>query len=182
VKTDIPADKIPALIQLGQQLDLDKRISLVLDPPEYSQTCYPCPPDGMYVLKANIDRIRRDVQNVFKAERADAQRAAKLATEGATVHVLNGTRGSNLWTTRLADTLDGKGLAAIVPPVNAGKADRDDYADTAIIAYNGAEATMPETVAVLAEILNVPITTASDPAQEADFVVITGSATPHLRP
>lgn len=182
VKTDIPADKIPALIQLGQQIDLDKRISLVLDPPEYSTTCYPCPPDGMYVLKANVDRIRRDVQNIFKADKADAQRAAKLAAEGAVVHVLNGTKGSNLWTTRLADYLDAKGLAAIVPPVNAGKADREDYTDTVIVAYNGAESAMPETVAALEELLNVRVTTASDPAQEADFVVVNGSGSPRLRP
>jgi NAD(P)H-dependent FMN reductase len=136
----------------------------------------------MYVLKANIDRIRRDVENIFKADRADAQRATKLADEAAVVHVKNGTGGSNLWTTRLAESLDGMGLDAIVPPVNAGKADREDYTESVIVAYNGAETTMPETVAALQEALNVTVTTATDPSQEADFVVIVGSGTPHLRP
>ncbi len=181
VKTDIPPEKIPALIGLAQEIDLDKRISLVLDPPEYSQTCYPCPPDGLYVLKANIERIRRDVSTIFKRERDEVARAEKMRSEGALVHVLNGTEQSNLWTTRLADYFASLGVNAIVPPVNAGLADRNDYEGSTILAYNGALEAMPETIAFLQGELGATATEVDDPDEEADIVVIVGKGTPRLK-
>ena len=49
-----------------------------------------------------------DLPAAGQADRAEVQRAAKLAGEAAVVHVTNGTRGSNLWTTRLAEVLDAR--------------------------------------------------------------------------
>ncbi|MFO1541237.1 MAG: LCP family protein [Chloroflexota bacterium] len=182
VKTDIPPDRIPALIGLAQEIDLDERISLVLDPPEFSQTCYPCPPDGLYVLKANVPRIRKAVQNVFKRDRADVERAERMKGEGAVVDVLNGTSASNLWTTRLADYLASMGVNAAVPPVNGGLADRDDYTGTTIILLNGARGEMPETVAYLEGLFETTATDAEDPDASADIVVIVGKGSPRLKP
>ncbi len=91
--------------------------------------------------------------------------------------VLNGTKGSNLKTTKLADYLANIGLASSVPPVNAGKADRDDYTDTVITAYNGAGQDMPATLKTLEKELGVQAVPVDDPGQTADFVVIVGKST-----
>ncbi|MFN8624218.1 MAG: LCP family protein [Chloroflexota bacterium] len=181
IKTDIPPDKIPKLIQLAQGIDLDKRISLVLDPPDYSQTCYPCPPDGLYVLKANVPKIRKDVQNIFKKDRAEVERATVMKGEGAVVNVVNGSGGTNVKTTRLAEALDALGVSAVVPPVNGGAADRSDYTDTVITVYNGAEQAMPETISFLEDTLGVTAQTATDDTQQADIVIIVGANTKAIK-
>ena len=181
IKTDIPPAKIPKLIQLAQEIDLDERISLVLDPPDYSETCYPCPPDGQYVLRANVAKIRKDVGNIFKRDRADVERATEMKSEGAIVHVLNGTRNSNVRTTRISDVLDSFGVNAIVPPVNAGAADSSDFTETVITVYNGAEQAMPSTIAFLERTFDVTAVTAEDPTQEADIVIVVGTGTPLIK-
>jgi LCP family protein required for cell wall assembly len=181
IKTDIPPDKIPALIQLAQEIDLDKRISLALDPPDYSTTCYPCPPNGLYVLKANVSKMRKDVANIFKKDRGDVERATEMKGEGALVHVLNGTRNSNVKTTRISDVLDSFGVNAIVPPINGGAAASDDFTDTVITVYNGAEQAMPTTIASLEQKFGVPAATAEDPAEEADIVIVVGSRTAQIK-
>ena len=66
-------------------------------------------------------KIRKDVANVFKRDRADVERATEMKGEGAVVHVLNGTDSTNAKTTRIADALDSMGVNAIVPPVNGGR-------------------------------------------------------------
>ncbi len=182
IKTDIPPDKIPALIQLVQDIDLDKRISLALDPPTYSSVCYPCPPSGLYVLQANVSRMRKDVANVFKRSRGDFDRAAELKGEGAVVHVLNGTSAANTRSTRISDYLASVGIDAVVPPVAGGAADRTDYTETVLRVYNGAQDEMPATIAFLEKTFKVTAEPVDDPAQEADIVVIVGSRTPALKP
>jgi hypothetical protein len=181
VKTDIPPAKIPKLIGLAQEIDLDKRISLVLEPPVYGEICYPCPPNGQWVVVADVARIRKDVANIFKRDRADVERAAELKGEGAVVHVLNGTRNSNTRTTRIADALASLGVNAIVPPVNGGAADRSDYRETVITVYNGAEQAMPATIAFLEKSFGVTSATATGEGQEADIVIVVGSRTPPIK-
>jgi len=181
LKTDIPPAKIPKLIQLAQEIDLDERISLVLDPPDYSETCYPCPPDGQYVLRANVAKIRKDVGNIFKRDRADVERATEMKGEGALVHVLNGTRNSNVKTTKISDVLDSFGVNAIVPPISGGAAVSSDFSETVITVYNGAEQAMPITIAFLEQTFDVTAVTADDPTQEADIAIIVGSGTPLIK-
>jgi LCP family protein required for cell wall assembly len=182
IKTDIPPDKLPALIQLAQEIDLDKRISLALDPPDYSTVCYPCPPSGLYEIKANVPKMRKDVASIFKKSRGEFDRAAEMKGEAAEVHVLNGTRGNNLKSTRISDYLDSMGVNAAVPPINGGAAESKDYTETVITVYNGAEAAMPATIAFLEKTFKVTAVTATDEAQEADIVIVVGSETPALRP
>ena len=178
IRTDIPVNKIPKLAQLAQEIDLDERISLVLTPPTFGAECYlqaACPND--YQLVANAPRIRTAVSNVFKADRGEARTRQKLLGEGAVVHVLNGTRLANTRTTRVADALAGLGLDAIVPPVAAGRADRDDYSKTVIIAWNGAKDEMPLAGEVLARELGVKVERRDDPLATSDYTVIVGAST-----
>lgn len=181
VKTDIPPELFPRLISLLGEVDLEQRISLNLTPPTYSTQCYPCPGTGLYELRANVPAIRRAVANIFTTSAAEAERRQKLEAEAALVHVLNGTSQPNTRTTRVSEYLDSVGVNATVPPVNGGLADADTYTETVITAYNGAEADMPETVAVLQEAFGVTVQPASDPDQEADLVVVVGTDTPDLK-
>ena len=110
--------------------------------------------------------IRKAVQNVFKETTAQQAVGCRPAQgEGAVVHVLNGTPDGNIKTISIADYLVQLGIDASVPPVNDGQADRNDYADTVITVYNGAEQDMPATVKVLQEAFKDTIVTADDPAQ-----------------
>ena len=97
--------------------------------------------NGLYALVANVPAMRKAVAERVHAPTPRPSSASRRSTaKAAVVHVLNGTKGSNLKTTKLADYLANIGLDSTVPPVNAGKADRDDYTDTVITAYNGAAA------------------------------------------
>ncbi|MBX9698010.1 MAG: hypothetical protein K2X74_01180, partial [Acetobacteraceae bacterium] len=55
-------------------------------------------------------------------------------------------------------------------------------AATTIRAYNGAEATMPLTMATLEGLFGVTAELVADPRATADIVVITGTGTPRLTP
>ncbi len=178
VKTDIPPELFPRLISLAQDVDVDQRVSLTLAAPTYSTQCYPCPGTGLYELRANVPAMRSAVEGIFDEGAAVAQRREQLAAEGAVVSVLNGTEGTNTRSTRIAEALGDIGIDASVPLENAGRADASTYTETIITAYNGAEVDMPQTTAVLEETFGVTVETASDPAQTADFVMITVTETP----
>jgi hypothetical protein len=184
VRYDVPPDLLPAMVQLASEVNLDERISLVLSPGAgFATECYlgpDCP--GSYQLIANVPAIRNAVKNVFKGDRQAEIRRQKIAREAAVVHVLNGTPGSNIKTTNVADYLGQQGIGAKVPPVNAGRADRNDYSRTQILVYNGAEEDKELTIERLQQIFKVEPEFVDDPAQEADVVVIVGERTESLRP
>jgi LCP family protein required for cell wall assembly len=181
VRTDVPPELLPAMVQLISEVDLNDRVSLVLSPPTYTSTCYPCPPSGLYELIPNIPAIRRGIANLFTGDRKAEMRRQRIEAEGAVVHVLNGTTSPNSKATAISEYLAQEGISAVVPPVNAGHADRNDYARTVITVYNGAAEDLEETVERLKQIFKVAIVRADDPAQEADIVVIVGTNTPVLR-
>ena len=122
------------------------------------------------------------MDNVFSTDPKAIEQQQTLDSEGAVVHVVNGTKGTNVRTTNISDRLVQLGLDSSVPPVNAGKADRDDYPDTVITAYNGAADDMPETIKLLEDQFGVTAVTADDPSQTADIVVIVGKSSPNLKP
>ena len=66
VKTNIPIKELPELLSLAQRIELDKRRTLVLAPPAYGTECYPCPPDGLYRLRADVPAIRRAAGNILR--------------------------------------------------------------------------------------------------------------------
>jgi LCP family protein required for cell wall assembly len=181
VRTDIPPELFPRLVSLAQEVDLERRVSLVLTPPTYGTECYPCPPDGQYVLRANVPAIRRAVQNVFTTDPAEEERREKLAAEAALVHVLNGSTDPRL-AIGTADQLDALGVNAIVPPIDGGRADRSTYTEPVVTVYNGAAEAIPETVSYLEESFGVSAVEATDPSQAAQVVVVVGSETPDLAP
>jgi hypothetical protein len=183
VRTDIPADLLPAMVQLASEIDIDQRISLVLSPPTYGDECYlgpQCP--NSYELIADIPAIRGAVRDVFKGDRQAQVRKQRIAREAAVVHVLNGTAAPNTQSTNVAEYLGQQGISAQVPPINGGHADRNDYGRTQITVYNGAQQDMEATIARLQEIFKVEPQLVDDPAAEADIVVVVGSRTPRLRP
>ena len=64
LRTDIPADRTPALVELASRVDMAKRDTLVLTPPMYGTECYPCA-GGAYHLDAKVAAIRRGVDKLL---------------------------------------------------------------------------------------------------------------------
>jgi LCP family protein required for cell wall assembly len=190
IKTNIKSSAMVKLAGLVQGLDLDKRISLQLIPPVYSTQCAEVPSHPLCQIRGNapygyvpkIAAIRKAVDKIFSTDPKTIEQQQTVDSEGATIHVLNGTKGTNERTTNISDRLVQEGLDSTVPPVNAGKADRDDYPDTVITAYDGAADDMPETIKVLQDLFGVTAVTADDPSQTADIVVIVGKSSPNLKP
>jgi len=194
IRTDIPPEMLPTLAQIGQNINLDKRISLQLTPGEFSTACQRLPAstalclppaqggNGIYALVANVPAMRKAARNVFSVDPKTIEKQQTLDSEAAVVQVLNGTKGTNVRTTNISDRLVQLGLDSTVPPVNAGKADRPDYPDTVITAYNGAADNMPETIKVLEGLFGVKTVKVDDPSQTADIVVIVGKSSPNLKP
>lgn len=178
VKTNIPAKQIPRLVSLAQDIDLDRRQTLVLSGSRYSQACFPCPPSGLWVLKANPSAIKSAVQGIFKTNVKAARTIQDLAEEAAIVHVINGAGGTNTRATKLASALANLGMDAVVPPIDGGKADNKDYKQTVITLYNGASERAPETVKKLTKALKKhDLLEVEDATQEADIVVTVGKRT-----
>jgi LCP family protein required for cell wall assembly len=173
IKTDIPLDQIDELLGLASDVDTTDIRSYVFAPPVYQREVL----TGYWTIP-NVDKIRQTVRNAFREEPADVERRERLAQEGATVWVLNGTdearRGS-----RVAGYLEYQGLAASAP---RQKPEGRVPADTRIVVYNGAEERLPETIAYLEALFDVKVTTAADDAVRADVVITIGRSTPDLEP
>lgn len=182
IKTDVPTQMLPKLVALAQKVDLERRVSLVLSAPTFGTVCYPCPPNGQWAIKANVPAMRSAAQNVFKGNQKAEQRRLQIQGEGAVVHVLNGTRGSNVKSTRISEGLAARGINALVPPVNSGRAPSNDYSKAVITVYNGKADQFPQTMKALESALKAKAVEADDPSQEADIVVIVGTNTPSLGP
>jgi LCP family protein required for cell wall assembly len=173
VKTDIPIDQIDELLGLASQVDTTNVRSYVFSPPTYQREVL----SGYWTLPY-VDKIKSAVKNAFKANPADEERRERLAQEGATVWVLNGTSDTTRGTD-LAAYLEYQGLAASSPRQKPkGKVP----ADTKIVAFNGAGTEMTETIAYLEKRFKVKATTATDPAVAADVVITIGRGTPKLSP
>ncbi len=187
VRTDIPSKLFPQLAQIGQALDLDNRISLQLA--AFTTSCQKasvsgsalCAQNGRYALVANTGRMSNAARNVFDDPKK-LERAQELASEGAVVQIVNGTKATNQRTTRIADYLVCQGIDATVPPVNGGAADRDDYQESVITVYNNAAGSAPETIKELEQLMGVSAVEADDPSQVANIVVIVGRGAPNPRP
>ena len=178
VKTNIPPKLVPKLVSLASDIDLDRRQTLVLSGSRFSSTCFPCPPSGLYILKANPAAIKSAVQGIFKTKVKAARTIQDLAEEAAVVHVLNGTKGPNTRAIKVASGLTDLGMDAVVPPIDGGKADTDDYKKTVITLYNGAADLAPETVKKLMKAFTKhELVEVEDPSQDADIVVTVGKRT-----
>jgi LCP family protein required for cell wall assembly len=185
VKTNIPPKLVPRMLTLADKVDLESRENLVLGSSKYTDVCYPCGPQGLWVLKAKPAAIKADVKNAFSTSKAKQRQINKVRKEGAEVYVLNGYGGRNRKAIDIASNLAGKGMEAIVPPVDGGRADNTKYTGTVIRVYNGADESKPETFTRLKRTLKDKkrsIEFVDDSATTADFVVIVGDKTEALKP
>jgi polyisoprenyl-teichoic acid--peptidoglycan teichoic acid transferase len=185
VKTNIPPKLVPAMLSLAQKVDLDRRENLVLGSSSYVEECYPCGSSGLWMLKAKPGSIKQAVQNVFSTTRAQARAINAIREEGALVHVLNGQGGPNTKAVNIASHLGTKGIDALVPPLGGGRAESDDFANTVITFYNGAEESMPETASRLTRTLKDKgreLRYLEDEAAAADIVITVGAKTEALKP
>jgi LCP family protein required for cell wall assembly len=173
VRTDIPLDQIDELLGLASEVDTKNIRSYVFTPPLYQQEVL----TGYWTLPY-VDRIRDTVKQAFSANPADEERRERLAAEGATVWVLNGTGEANRGS-HVAGYLERQGLAASAP---RQKPEGKVPADTKIVVYNGAETELADTIAYLESRFKVTVTTATDPDIRADVVITIGRATPNLQP
>jgi hypothetical protein len=99
----------------------------------------------------------------------------RLGSEGARVWVLNGSGRTSL-ASEAADFLAYNGIEASAPNQRT-----DTVPTTAVVVYNGAETTMPQTIAYLEDVLGVKVTTATDPKVTVDMIVTLGKSAPTLQ-
>ncbi len=174
IKTDLPLEKLPQLIALSSGMDSNAIHSYVFTPPRYAT-------EGTdargYVVEPNVVRIRQAVADAFKVDPKAQAQQDKVATENATVWVVNGS-GQEGQAGRLATYLEYLGMTATAPNQRP-----DASAVTSrIVVYNGREAALPATVALLEQTLGVTAVLRADPAVRVDIIVTTGRSTPDLTP
>ncbi len=180
VHTDFPRDQLPALVSLIEKANTSDLHSFVFDPPDYAVQCPPATCAINYWIHPNVTAIRQAVAQAFAAGSTSLlDSRTKLGAEAAQVLVENGS-GINGQATATAAYLQYLGINASVPSANGGRADQLTYPNTVVTFYNGAQATMPETVRVLQSTFGVTIKTATDPTVKVDAIVITGARTPQL--
>ena len=173
VQTDIPTSILPRLLGLADKVDIKNIRSYVFAPPLYgTQGLF----GGIFKLIPNVPRIQQAARDAFRVDaKAEAQRRA-LAEESATVSVLNGS-GLLGQASQIAAFLDYQGIIAAAPRQAADRVGR-----TRVVAYNGAEASKPDTAEYLGQLFGVTVTTATDPSIRVNFVVTTARSTPELTP
>jgi LCP family protein required for cell wall assembly len=173
VKTDVPIDKLPQLLELASRIDIANVRSYVFTPPYYGTARMES--GRGYVIIPNVARIRSAVANAFDSDPRDEADRQEVAKEAAAIWVLNGT-GQAGRAGDLAGYLEYRGLAASAPN------QRPDVspASTVIRVYNGAEERLPRTIELLEQLFKVTVTPVADPAMRADVVVIVGTRTPKL--
>ncbi len=173
-KTDIPQDKLPALIGLSSQIDTSRIRSFVFTPPRYGS-------EGTdsrgYRIEPNVSRIRQTVDNAFKIDPKLEQQREQLGDENAVVWVVNGS-GKVGQASSIAAYLEYLGLTASAP---TKRPDRT-YSQTTIKVYNGREADLPASIALLENVFDVKATYVTDPSVTGvvDIIVTTGTKTPNL--
>jgi hypothetical protein len=173
VKTDIPVSAMPKLLALAESVDTKNIRSYVFSPPFYA-TEYANSPRG-YIITPNVVRIRKAVKEAFSVKPAVLAQRERLGAEGARIWVQNASGRSGL-STDVAEYLAYFGADASAP--NTKKP--PTAATTKIVVYNGAEATMPETLKYLESRFGVTATAATDPTVPVDIIVTLGQDAPKL--
>jgi len=174
VRTDIPRDLLDDLLGLADDMDLSSIRSYVFSSPVYGRAIE----QPVYVLVPDIEKIRAAVRDAFVVDPAFADRREKLAEEGASIWVLNGS-GLEGQATLIASYLEYLGMSASAPNQRPGQT---GLPATRVVVYNDAQARLSTTIATLQETFNVTVETAVDPAVQVDIVITTSPATPGLSP
>jgi LCP family protein required for cell wall assembly len=175
VRTDIPVETLPQLAQLAGEIDVSKLRSYVFAPSFWATEVRSGDPRG-YVILPNVERIRYAVRRAFSDKAADIALREKVAAEGATAWVLNGT-GTAGQASDVAGYLSWSGMQASAP----NQKPDEKPATTVVRVYNGAETRLPQTVAYLKKTFGVAPEPVSDPAVRVDVIVITAPDTPKIQ-
>ena len=177
VRTDIPVELMPQLLGLADRIGSRSIRSVIFTPPFYQTEIFNDPRRG-YIIQPKVDKIRQAVAEAFNIDPNFAAAREALQEEGARVWVLNGS-GRTGEAARLASFLNYLGIDASAPNQ---RPDTRGLTQTTIRAYNGAEASMPLTLAALQQAFGVQVEPVTDPSVNVDFIVITGLTTPQLTP
>ena len=168
VKTDIKTSDLPKLLALADGVDTKNIRSFNFSPPYYATDMWGPSHGTNSNVVINVARVRKAARNAFTITPQLLALQQRLAGEGARVWVLNGS-GRTGMASGTADYLAYDGLEASAPNKHA-----PTIAKTAVVVYNGAEATMPDTIAYLEDVLGVKVTTATDPTVTVDMIVTLG--------
>jgi LCP family protein required for cell wall assembly len=175
VKTDVPRELLPKLLGLASKVDAHAIRSFVFAPPLYETEDYiPGVHDRIY---PNAARIRAAVKTAFTSDPAFEANREKVAGEGATVWVLNGSNRSFL-ASDVANYLTYRGFDATAPTQKPPK----PVASARIVIYNGAEDRLTATISQLESLFKVTVTLATDPTVPVDVVITVGASTTDLTP
>ena len=170
VKTDIPVGELPKMLSLAESVDTKNIRSYVFSPFVYAQE-YANSSRG-YIITPNLSRIRRAVKEAFSVSADLLDQRDRLGEEEARVWVLDASgRGLSAGN---AEWLAYNGLDASAP----NKRVKNQIASTEIIAYNGAETAMPETVKFLEKIYGATVVPTVDPTVTVDFIITLGRDAP----
>jgi LCP family protein required for cell wall assembly len=170
VKTDIPTSQLPKLLALAESVDTRDIRSYVFSPSFYA-TEYLHSSRG-YIITPNVARIRAAVRDAFTVSPDLLATRERLGAEAANIWVYNAS-GRNGLATHAADYMTYYGLEASAPNRRF-----PTQASTDIVAYNGAEKEMPETVAYLEQLYGVTVRSVTDPSVTVDFIVKLGANAP----
>ncbi len=170
VKTDIPVGELPKMLSLADAVDTKNVRSYVFSPNVYA-TEFANSSRG-YIITPNISRIRRAVKEAFSISADLLAQRDRLGEEEARVWVQDASgRGLSAGN---AEWLAYNGLDASAP----NKRIATQIATSEIRVYNGAEATMLETVAFLEEVYGATVVPVTDPTVTVDFIVTLGRNAP----
>ncbi len=176
IRTDIPRELVPQLLSLADQVDTGAIRSVIFTPPYY-QTESSGGPQG-YTIIPKIPLIRAAVKEAFTIDPVFAEARDAIASEGATLWVLNGS-GKSGEAASLAAYLNYFGIAATAP---TQKPDTTGLSATTIRVYNGAAERDPLTIQALQQLFGVVPVPITDPAIRVDIVIISAKSTPVLTP
>ncbi len=172
VRTDIPFNQVPKLLALADSVDTKNIRSYVFAPSFYASES--TDPRRGYIIEPNVVRIRRAVKEAFSTPPALLALRERLGAEAARVWVLNGAGRPGL-SVSASDRLAYDGLDASAPNQKAAQ-----IGSTKIVVYNGAEASMPETIKYLEDLFHTKVTTATDPKVSVDMIITLGRNAPNL--
>ena len=174
VTTDIPVGSLSKMLALAESVDTKNVRSYMFAAPYYGTDMWGPSGGTNSNIVLNTPRVRRAVKDAFTADPLLIALRDRLSAEGAQVWVVNASGRSGL-SASVADYLGYYGLEASAPNKTAPTA-----AKTSVVVYNGAEATMPDTIAYLEDVLKVTVTTATDPTVAVDMIVTLGKNAPNL--
>jgi len=170
VQTDLNPTEMAALARIAREINLNDVKSVVIDE---TMTDPAKTPEGWWVLIPKRDKIRAVRNELFPEPvptlvPVPTEDRERLAAEGATIEVLNGTLTAGL-AQHTATELRNKGYLV----ARFGNADRADYAQTVLIDFSGKNYTL-ETLARLLQVDPANIYHRTDPSVAVDIRLILG--------